>query len=329
MAESVTVMEVSPRDGLQNESVLLDTDAKLRLIDYALAAGFRRIEVTSFAHPARVPQMADAEAVCRGLPQRGDVCYTGLVMNRRGYERLLATERLDEAGLVVPVTDTFAQRNQGMTVSECVAMARGVLRDARARGLRAQVTLAVAFGCPFEGEVPLSRLLELADALAEEEPVELALADTVGVGVPGQVLEYFAALRERLGPDLPLRAHFHDTRNTGIANAFAALQVGVETLDASLGGIGGCPFAPQATGNIATEDLVYMLDRMRVAHGVSLERLLEGAAWLETALGKPVPSRLLKSGGFPPQTVGAASNPAPTVGAASGRESPNERRSER
>src|SRR5690606_23431661 len=146
--------------------------------------------------------------------------------------------------------------------SECVAMARGVLRDARARGLRAQVTLAVAFGCPFEGEVPLARLLELAEALADAEPVELAPADTVGVGVPGQVLEYFAALRERLGPDLPLRAHFHDTRNTGIANAFAALQVGVETLDASLGGIGGCPFAPQATGNIATEDLVYMLDRM-------------------------------------------------------------------
>lgn len=319
--DSVTLMEVSPRDGLQNEAVLLDTEDKLRLIDHALAAGFRRIEVTSFAHPARVPQMADAEAVCRGLPQRGDVCYAGLVMNRRGYERLLATERLDEAGLVVPVTDTFAQRNQGMTVSECVDMARGVLRDAKARGLRAQVTLAVAFGCPFEGEVPLSRLLELADALAEAEPVELALADTVGVGVPGQVLDYFSALRERLGPDMPLRAHFHDTRNTGIANAFAALQVGVETLDASLGGIGGCPFAPQATGNIATEDLVYMLDRMRVGHGVSLDRLLEGAAWLESALGKPVPSRLLKSGGFPPPPPTDGPTAGPTVGAVSGRDS--------
>lgn len=298
-ARSVTLMEVSPRDGLQNESVLLTTEQKLELIQYALDAGFRRIEVTSFAHPARVPQMADAEAVCRGLPQRGDVTYTGLVLNRRGYERLLATERLDEAGLVIPVTDTFGQRNQGMTTGECVAMARDVLRDASRRGLRAQATNAVAFGCPFEGEVGLERLLEVADALAEAEPVELALADTVGVGVPGQVLEAFTALRERLGPDLPLRAHFHDTRNNGVANAFAALQVGVETLDASLGGIGGCPFAPNASGNVATEDLVYMLDRMKVSHGVDLNTLLAGAGWLEQALDKPLPSKLLKAGGFP------------------------------
>ena len=297
-APRVTLLEVSPRDGLQNESVLLSTEDKLRLIQHALDAGFTRIEVTSFAHPARVPQMADAEDVCRRLPQRGDVTYTGLVMNRRGYERLLATERLDEAGLVVPVTDTFARRNQGMTVDECLTMARGVLRDAAARRLRAQATLAVAFGCPFEGEVPLARLLDLAESLAEAGPVEICLADTVGVGVPGQVLELFGALRDRLGPEVPLRAHFHDTRNTGIANAFAALQAGVETLDASLGGIGGCPFAPGAAGNIATEDLVYMLDRMHVQHGVSFDRLLEGAAWLETVLGEPVPSRVLKAGGF-------------------------------
>jgi hydroxymethylglutaryl-CoA lyase len=247
--------------------------------------------------------MADAEEVCRGLPQRGDVCYAGLVLNQRGYQRLLATERLDEAGVVVPLTDTFAQRNQGMSADECLAMARSVLRDAARRGLRAQATLAVAFGCPFEGEVSLPRLLDMAEALAEAEPIEIALADTVGVGVPGQVLEFFAALRQRLGPAVPLRAHFHDTRNTGLANAFAALQVGVETLDASLGGIGGCPFAPQATGNIATEDLVYMLDRMHVSHGVELSRLLTGAAWLQEALGKTLPSRLLKSGGFPADPV--------------------------
>ena len=296
---AVTLMEVSPRDGLQNESVLLSTEDKLRLIDHALEAGFKRIEVTSFAHPGRVPQMADAEAVCRGLPQRGDVSYAALVLNRRGYERWLATERLDEVGLVVPVTDTFCQRNQGMTVAECLKMARGVLKDAAGRGVRAQVTLAVAFGCPFEGEVAIARLLELAEALAAAEPIEIALADTVGVGVPGQVLEAFAALRERLGPAMPLRAHFHDTRNTGIANAFAALQVGVETLDASLGGIGGCPFAPQASGNIATEDLVYMLDRMHVEHGVDLTRLLEGSGWLQDVLGKPLPSMVLKAGGFP------------------------------
>ena len=304
-ATRVTLMEVSPRDGLQNESTLLSTEDKLLLVQHALDAGCKRIEVTSFAHPTRVPQMADAEDVCRGLPQRGDVSYTGLVLNRRGYERWLATERLDEVGLVVPVTDTFCERNQGMSVAECVEMARGVLRDAAGRGIKAQVTLAVAFGCPFEGEVRLSQLLELADALAEAEPVEVALADTVGVGVPGQVLESFAALRERLGGQMPLRAHFHDTRNTGIANAFAALQVGVETLDASLGGIGGCPFAPQASGNIATEDRVYMLDRMHVEHGVELEALLESAAWLQETLGKPLPSMVLKAGGFPTGTDSA------------------------
>jgi hydroxymethylglutaryl-CoA lyase len=308
MPSSVTIMEVSPRDGLQNESVLLSTDDKLRLVQCALDAGCRRIEVTSFAHPGRVPQMADAEAVCRGLPQRGDVTYTGLVLNRRGYDRLLATERLDEAGLVIPLTDTFAERNQGMSSDECVTMARAVLKDARRRGLRAQATIAVAFGCPFEGEISLPRLLDIAEALATEEPVEIALADTVGVGVPGQVLEFFAALRQRLGPAVPLRAHFHDTRNTGIANAFAALQAGVETLDASLGGIGGCPFAPTASGNIATEDLVYMLDRMRIQHGVALDALLDGARWLQDVLGKPLPSMVLKSGGFP----GGGPRPEPT-----------------
>ncbi len=297
--KAVTLMEVSPRDGLQNESVLLSTDDKLTLIQRALDAGCKRIEATSFAHPKVVPQMADAEAVCQGLPQRGDVIYTGLVLNQRGYQRLLATQRLDEAGLVIPATDTFAQRNQGMDVAACVAMAREVLRDARHRGLRAQATIAVAFGCPFEGEVPLARILEIAGRLAEEAPVELALADTVGVGVPGQVLEYYAALRELLGPDMPLRAHFHNTRNTGIANAFAAVQAGVATLDASIGGIGGCPFAPNASGNIASEDLLYMLDRMGIETGVRLEALIESAEWLQQRLGKSLPSMVLKAGGFP------------------------------
>jgi hydroxymethylglutaryl-CoA lyase len=307
----VTLMEVSPRDGLQNESRPVATEDKLALVQWALDAGFRRIEVTSFAHPRRVPQMADAEDVCRGLPQRGDVTYTGLVLNRRGYERLLATERLDEAGLVIPLTDTFAERNQGMSTRACLDGAVSMLRDARQRGLRGQATIAVAFGCPFEGEVSLARLLEVAEALAAEQPVEIALADTVGVGVPGQVLELFGALRDRLGPDMPLRAHFHDTRNTGIANAFAALQAGVDTLDASLGGIGGCPFAPNASGNIATEDLVYMLDRMDVTHGVSLARLLEGARWLEGVLEKPLPAMVSRAGAFPSAAAAAGAEGRP------------------
>ena len=297
--QAVTVMEVSPRDGLQNEPEILETEDKLVLVQKALDAGCRRIEVTSFVHPQRVPQMADAEALCRRLPQRGDVTYTGLVLNQRGYERLLATERLDEAGLVVPASDTFGLRNQGLDVAASVAMAKRVLGDARVRGFRAQATIAVAFGCPFEGEVPVSRVVAIAQALAEEAPVELALADTVGVGVPSEVIERFSAIREAIGWEIPLRAHFHDTRNTGIANAFAALQVGVATLDASIGGIGGCPFAPNATGNIATEDLVYMLDRMGVIHDVELDGLLTATQWLQDLLGRPVPSMLLKAGGFP------------------------------
>lgn len=295
----VTVMEVSPRDGLQNEDVLLSTEDKLQLIDHALAANCKRIEVTSFVHPKRVPQMADAEAVCQGLPQRGDVCYTGLILNERGYERLRATERIDEAGLVVPATDTFGERNQGLNVADGVAMAQRVIAHGRQSGFPVQVTIAVAFGCPFEGRWDKERLLDTAQRLAEAGPVEIALADTIGVAVPGQVFTAFNMLRETLGEEIPLRAHFHDTRNTGIANAYAALQAGIKTLDASIGGIGGCPFAPNASGNIATEDLVYMLNQSDVVHGVSLRALLDAAAWLEPKLDKTVPSMLLKAGDFP------------------------------
>jgi hydroxymethylglutaryl-CoA lyase len=298
MARTVTVMEVSPRDGLQNEATLLSTDDKLTLIHRALAAGFRRIEVTSFVHPTRVPQMADAEAVCKGLPQRGDVTYAGLILNRRGYERALATERLQEVGMVVPATDTFGSRNQGQTVDDAVQVGSEILRDAARRGLRATATIAVAFGCPFEGDVEPQRVLDIAARLADAGPVELALADTIGVGVPGQVLDLFGALRQSLGA-LPLRAHFHNTRNTGIANAFAALQAGVETLDASIGGIGGCPFAPKATGNIGTEDLIYMLDRMKVGHDGELAAVIETSHWLGGVLGKELPAMVSRAGSFP------------------------------
>ena len=294
---SVTVMEVSPRDGLQNEDVLVSTAQKLQLIDHALASGSKRIEVTSFVHPLRVPQMADAEAVCAGLPQRSDVRYTGLILNERGYRRLRET-RLDEAGLVVPVTDTFGERNQGQRVADAVAMAREVIRDGQQTGFPVQVTLAVAFGCPFEGEVPLTNLMAAAETLLEAGPVEIALADTIGVGVPWQVQQTFEAL-SKLAGDVPLRAHFHDTRNTGIGNAFASLLAGVATLDASIGGIGGCPFAPNASGNIATEDLVYMLNRSDVAHDLAMQPLLDGAAWLEPILGKQLPSMLTKAGDWP------------------------------
>jgi hydroxymethylglutaryl-CoA lyase len=290
-------MEVSPRDGLQNEDALLTTQQKLQLIQHALDAGCKRIEVTSFVHPKRVPQMADAEAVCAGLPPRQDVRYTGLILNARGYQRLRET-CLDEAGLVVPATDTFGQNNQGLSVAEGLAMASEIIADGKHSGFPVQVTIAVAFGCPFEGEVPLSRIQHMAEALAAAGPVEIALADTIGVGVPMQVRQAFTALKQQLG-SLPLRAHFHDTRNTGIANAYAAFMAGVSVLDASIGGIGGCPFAPNASGNVATEDLVYMLTRGGVAHGIQLDQLIAAAGWLETVLGKSVPSMLLKAGDFP------------------------------
>lgn len=293
----VCVMEVSPRDGLQNEATVVTTADKLALIDRALAAGARRIEVTSFVHPDRVPQMADAEAVCANLPQRGDVRYTGLVLNWRGYQRLKATGRLNEVGIVVPATDVFGERNQGANVAESIAMASDIIRDARASGLAAQVTIAVAFGCPFSGDVAPAAVLDIARALADQGPSEIALADTIGVAVPMQVSALFSSLREEL-PEMPLRAHFHDTRNTGIANACAAIAAGVTTLDASIGGIGGCPFAPNASGNVATEDLVYMLDRSGIEHDLELEQLIDSAGWLQGILAKTLPSRLLKAGPF-------------------------------
>ena len=294
---SVTVMEVSPRDGLQNEDTLFTTEQKLKLVDYAIEAGCKRIEVTSFVHPKRVPQMSDAEAVCAGLPERADVRYTGLILNDRGYQRLRDT-KLHEAGLVVPASDTFGEKNQGLSVAQGLSMATEIIADGKQSDFPVQVTISVAFGCPFEGEVPLSRIQSMAETLAAAGPVEIALADTIGVGVPMRVAEAFMALKQQLA-NMPLRAHFHDTRNTGIANAYAALMSGVDVLDASIGGIGGCPFAPNASGNIATEDLLYMLNRGGVEHGVDIHRLIDGASWLETVLGKSVPSMLLKAGGFP------------------------------
>ena len=244
--------------------------------------------------------MADAEALCAMLPETDNVRYTGLILNERGYRRLRDTKTIHEAGLVIPATDTFGLKNQGLDVDSAVAMATEVIRDGAQTNFPVQVTIAVAFGCPFEGEVDLKQLLNTAQRLADAGPVELALADTIGVAVPTQVREAFTQLKDKLG-ELPLRAHFHDTRNTGIANAYASLLAGVSVLDASIGGIGGCPFAPNASGNIATEDLVYMLNRGGIAHGVELAKLLDTASWLQEVLAKPLPSMMLKAGVFPPE----------------------------
>ncbi|HSH68735.1 MAG TPA: hydroxymethylglutaryl-CoA lyase, partial [Deferrisomatales bacterium] len=291
--------EVSPRDGLQNEVAVLSTEVKLELIRRAVDAGLRRVEVASFVNPQKVPQMAGAEVVCAGLPRREDVTWSALVLNRRGLERALATERLDEISVVAVASDTFGRRNQGRTVAESIALAKELLVETRHAGLRGQVSLAVAFGCPYEGPVPLQRVVEAVLELAEAEPAEIALADTTGVGVPHQVLEAFSSVDAALGGAIPLRGHFHNTRNTGTANAFAAVQAGAVTLDASIGGIGGCPFAAGAAGNIATEDLLFLLGETAPS-GVDPAAVADAARWLEGILGKPLPSTLAHAPPYPP-----------------------------
>lgn len=299
MSEKVEIIEVGPRDGLQNQDAILSTEDKVSLITRLLDAGARRIEVASFVNPKRVPQMADGEAVLNALPPRADAIYIGLVLNERGLERALAT-KVDEIGMVAVASDTFGLRNQKQTSAESVDVACRVLRDAKRAGRRAQVTIAVAFGCPFEGEVPQSRVVEMAQKLAEAEPIEIAIADTVGVGVPVQAKSLLTALRKAL-PDMPLRCHFHNTRNTGIANAFAALECGVRRLDSSVGGIGGCPFAPAATGNIATEDLLYMLNRSGFSTGYDLGKIAGMVPWLAPRLDlAELPAMVSRAGPFPP-----------------------------
>jgi hydroxymethylglutaryl-CoA lyase len=293
----ITIVEVSPRDGLQNESVILSTEAKVELITQLVGAGARRIEAVSFAHPKLVPAMADAEAVMERVPRADGVSYAGLVLNRRGLDRALRTG-VDEVNAVVAVTDTFSLKNQNMTTADAMRDALAVVADARAAGLFTTLTLSVVFGCPFEGEVPVDRVVALAAEAAAAGVQELALGDTIGVGVPSQVREFTARIRAEVG-DLPLRYHFHNTRNTGFANAFAAVLDGVTVLDASAGGIGGCPFAPEATGNIATDDLVYLLSRMGYRTGLDLPALLPTAAYLSEQLGHEVPALVPRAGVFP------------------------------
>lgn len=295
----VEILDVSARDGLQNESRLFSTKEKVDLINQVIAAGVRRLEVASFVHPKRVPQMADAEAVIEALPDRKDVTYIGLVLNERGLERALET-KVDEVGCVALPSDTFAQKNQGQTYRQSVEVAGRILTRANAANRRANVTISAAFGCPFEGEVEIDRVVDMAIQLAQHNPHEIALADTIGVGDPWHVAELVAAIRKAL-PDMPLRAHFHNTRNTGLANGFAAVQGGISTLDVSVGGIGGCPFAPAATGNVPAEDMIYMLQRHGFASEISLPDIVACADWLTEKFDRVLPGMLGRAGLFPPQ----------------------------
>jgi hydroxymethylglutaryl-CoA lyase len=293
----IDIVEVGPRDGLQNESTILTTPQKLALIDHLIAAGARRIEVASFANPKLVPQMADAEAVMAGVPRIEGVSYIGLVMNERGWQRALVSG-IDEVNIPVFATDTFNRRNQGSDTMESIEMLRDVVADATDKGIAVSGTISVAWGCPYEGEVPVDRVLMIAEAMVDAGVTEVALGDTIGVADPWSAADRVRSVSKVIG-DIPLRVHFHDTRNTGIANSFAAIQAGVTVVDASVGGIGGCPFAPAATGNIATDDLVYMLDRAGFDHGFSLIDLMGVSGEMEEALGRQVPAMLPRAGTFP------------------------------
>lgn len=295
---AVELVEVGPRDGLQNEASIVSTADKLELIRRAIDYGVRRIEVTSFVNPKKVPQLADAEELVAMLPDRDDVTYIGLVLNRRGADRALATGRINELGAVCVTSDTFGVRNQGQSSDESLAAAMEVVALAQAAGRSGQITIATAFGCPFEGEVALDRVVEMAKRAADAAPREIALADTIGVGVPAQVAEMVGRVRDAVG-GLPVRVHFHNTRGTGIANVWAAVREGAATVDASLGGLGGCPFAPGAAGNVATEDVLYMLDRSGIETGVALPQAVAAAGWLTGVMGRALPAMVSKAPAFP------------------------------
>jgi isopropylmalate/homocitrate/citramalate synthase len=290
---NVVLCEVGPRDGLQNEQDVLPAETRAELVNRLAAAGLPTIEAASFVSAERVPQMAGAEEVVERIERHDGTVYAGLALNENGYDRLRAAG-LDEVRFAVAATESFSERNANASIEEAVSAAEAVLSRAREDGVRSTATISVAFGCPFEGRVDPDVVLAIAAQLAGAD--ELILADTIGVATPGQV----RALVERAGEvGPPVGAHLHNTRNTGFANAYAALEAGVSVLDSSIGGLGGCPFAPRATGNIATEDLVYMLEGDGVGTGVDLDALITISEWLEGILGRPLEGQVYRAGGFP------------------------------
>ena len=290
------IVEVGPRDGLQNEKETLSPQTRAELCDRLAAAGVPRVEAASFVNPKKVPQMAGAEEVVSGVQRRPGTIYAGLVLNEKGYERAVEAG-VDEVRYAFPVTETFAERNQNTTVADATELSSRLTERARLDGVRVSITLSAAFGCPFEGRVEPEVVLNIAERVGAAKPDEIVLADTIGVGVPKGVRELVGGV---LNYGVTVGCHFHDTRNTGIANAAAAVEEGAMVLDASVGGTGGCPFAPKATGNIATEDLVYLLHGMGHETGIDLDALIECAQWLSEQLGKELPGQVHKAGNFDP-----------------------------
>ncbi len=294
-ATSVTVCDVGPRDGLQNEPDVLSPEVRAGLVDRLVRAGLPEVEVASFVDPRRVPQMAGAEDVVAAVERTPGVVFSGLALNERGYDRLAAAG-LDEVRFAFGATESFNRTNQNASVEESLAAAERIVARARGDGIRAAVNISVAFGCPFEGRVEEGHVLELAERAAEARPDLILLADTIGVGVPAQVRRLVSRTAE-LG--IPVGGHFHNTRSTGYANALAGLEAGAIVLDSSIGGLGGCPFAPRATGNIATEDLVYLLNGEGIATGIDLDALIAVSEWLESVLGRRLEGQVYRAGPFP------------------------------
>jgi isopropylmalate/homocitrate/citramalate synthase len=293
---SVTICDVGPRDGLQNQPVTLSPDVRADLVDRLAVAGVPRVEAVSFVSPKHVPQMSGAEEVVAALHSHDTMVCAGLVLNERGYDRLRHSG-LGEVHIAFAASEEFNRRNAGASVEEGVATAERILERAKSDGIRATVTIGTAFGCPFEGAVDPGAVAELAGRVAGGGADEIVLADTIGVGVPRQVRDLVGRI-SIFG--LALGIHLHNTRNNGFANAFAALEAGVTVFDASVGGIGGCPFAPRATGNIATEDLVYLFHGEGVETGIDLEALIDVATWLESQLGRELEGQVYKAGTFAP-----------------------------
>ncbi len=294
----VEIIDVAARDGLQNEKKLLPTAAKVELIERLVSNGSRRLEAASFVHPGLVPAMADAEAVMSSLNRVAGVSYIGLALNERGLERAIAAG-CDEVAYAVGASNSFSKANQGTTIEEGIAVWKRLATRALDAGVKPTLVVSVAFGCPYEGEVEISTVARVVEDSLDVMPARLSLADTIGVGTPADVKALFSAITPGLPADLQLGTHFHNTRNTGIANAYAALEMGIRSFDSSLGGVGGCPFAPNATGNVCTEDLVFMFHRMGLDTGLDLDGLAETAHWLQGYLGDSVVGLYSKAGPFP------------------------------
>ena len=298
MGERVEIVDVGPRDGLQSQPQLLDTETKLALIERLIEAGVRRLVVASFVNPKRVPQMADADAIIARLPRRSGVRYIGLVLNEQGFERALASG-VEQINCAAVATDGFCLRNQGKTSAEMLDVIAGLAQRAQHARKFFGVTIAAAFGCPFEGEVAPATVVAIAARLHAMGVDEIALADTIGVAVPSEVKRLVGAVRARIG-QTPLRMHFHNTRGTGIGNVYAAVESGVRIIDASCGGVGGCPFAPGATGNVGTEDVLYLLHRMGFDTGIDIAKVVATSKWLEGPLAAPMQASMTRASVFPP-----------------------------